>query len=115
MRLIREKSDFDYGAVASVRGEASALEYQRYFQKLDKEMYMKILERKILDGIIEFLDMRNIDTSDLKERQTTILNSGGIVSGGSIPTENLAVGERARTVVTRLAKAAQPSRAVVET
>ena len=114
-RLIMEKSDFDYGALASIRGGACDLEYRRYFQKLDKEMYMKILERQILDSIIEFLDRRNIDTSDLKERQTTILNNGVIVSGGSVEVDNLAVGERARTVVTRLAKAAQPSRAMAET
>lgn len=98
---------FDYGANGSVRQVASAWAYRRYFQKLDKEMYVKILERQILDSILTFLESRNIDTSDLKERQTTILNSGVIVSGGSITAESLAVGRGAHGVVTRVTRFGQ--------
>lgn len=77
--------------------------YRRYFQKLDKEMHLKILERQILDTIVRFLDARNIDTSDLKERQTTILNNGLVVSGsGSIQAESLAVGPQAQALVDKV-------------
>ncbi len=47
-----------------------------------------MLERSILDSTIDFLEAKNVDTSDLKERKTTILNSGVIVSGGSIEAKS---------------------------
>jgi hypothetical protein len=102
-RAILERQDFDYGAEYSIREMASSGAYRRYFQKLDKELYMKTIERQILDTIITFLDERNIDTSDLKERQTVIQNSGVVVSGGQLSTENLAVGHMARAAVKKVA------------
>jgi hypothetical protein len=54
--------------------------------------YTKVLERVILSSIITFLDAHHIDTSDLRERQTMILNSGIIVQGGDVKAESLAVG-----------------------
>jgi hypothetical protein len=79
-----------------LREVASTEEYRRYFQYLDKEMYVKIIERQFLESIVEFLDVRNIDTSDLKRRQETILNNGVIVSGGAFTAGNLAVGAQAK-------------------
>jgi hypothetical protein len=95
-RLIMENPAFDYGAKDSVREAGAALGYTQYFQRLDEQMYLKVVERNLLDAIIDFLDVRNIDTSDLRERQTTILNSGVIVSGGSVQANNLAVGAGSR-------------------
>jgi hypothetical protein len=95
---IRENATFDYGAKPSLREVAASTSYSQYFQKLDEEMYFKTIERQILDGLTEFLDGRNIDTSDLKARQTTILNSGVLVSGGSVTAANLAVGTGANLV-----------------
>lgn len=63
---------------------------------------MKAIERRILDTITEFLEARNIDTSDIKERRTTILNHGVIITGGSIQAEALAVGDKSASVVRRV-------------
>jgi hypothetical protein len=95
-RRIKTRPLFDYGAETSIRQQGMSPDYRRYFQKLDREMYSKIVEKRILDSIIEFLDEHNIDTSDLKDRQTSILNYGVILSGGSIKAESLAVGTGAR-------------------
>lgn len=95
-RRILEDPSFDYGATFSCRQWASPHQYRRYFQKLDKEMYFKVLEKNILDSILTFLEENNIDVSELKQRQAMILNNGVIVSGGSMTTENLAVGEGAK-------------------
>lgn len=95
---------FDYGSVTSVRQSGMSTNYRRYFQKLDREMYVKLVQQRILDLITEFLDKRNIDTSDLKERTTSIMNNGVIVSGGSIQTESMAVGVGARARVDRALK-----------
>lgn len=101
-RSIEMDLAFDYGASISIRESATSSEYRRYFQKLDKEMNLKIVERQILDSIIKFLDSRNVDTSDLKDRQEWILNEGVIVSGGSIQAESLAVGKGAKSKISRL-------------
>ena len=90
--LIRENPTFDYGAAFSFRQWASANEYRRYFQRLDKEMYLKILEKNILDSILTFLEEHDVDVSELKQRQNTILNQGVIVSGGNMTTQSMSVG-----------------------
>ena len=96
---------FDYGASTSIRELAASNLYSHYFQKLDKEMYLKLIERQILDSIINFLDAHNIDTSDLRARQDTILNNGVIVTGGSVEAQNLTVGERAKSVMNNMTQA----------
>lgn len=93
---------FNYGATVSVRELAQAPHYNRYFQQLDRDMIGKIVERQILDSIAGFLDRHNIDTGELEERQTAILNNGLIVSGGSVRADSLAVGTDARSTVGRL-------------
>jgi hypothetical protein len=94
-KMIRENPAFNYGASESLREYASRSNmYRRYFQKLDKERYIKILERHVLDSIAQFLDERGIDTSELKRTQQFIVNSGIIVSGGSsVAATSLAVGQ----------------------
>lgn len=104
-RIIRENPTFDYGAVTSIRELASSNEYRHYFQKLDREMFLKILERQILDSITNFLDVHNIDTSDLRAREDVILNNGVIVTGGSVAAQNLTVGERAKSVMNNMNQA----------
>lgn len=99
-KQILDNPSYDYGADFSLRQWASSDEYQRYFQKLDKEMYFKVLEKNILDSILTFLEERNVDVSEFKQRQTTILNNGVIVSGGTLTANNLAVGEQAKSTTT---------------
>jgi hypothetical protein len=92
--LVAENPTYNHGAFTSLRQATASDVYRRYFQKLDKEMYMKILERHILDSIVHFLDDRNIDTSELRETRSQIINSGIIVSGGSsVEANTLAVGQ----------------------
>lgn len=97
-REIRANHTFNYGSINSLRERVSQEEYQRFFQKLDQEMYLKIIERKIVDGLSNFLDSKNINTSDFKQARETILNHGIMVSGGSIQAENLAVGKGAKSI-----------------
>jgi hypothetical protein len=94
---------FNYGAESSLRNTFSSDSFSHYFQKLDGDFYTKVLEHQILDGIVEFLDEHNIDTSEIRERRTTILNSGVIVQGGDVKAESLAVGAGATAVKTQTA------------
>jgi hypothetical protein len=100
-QLIKDNYSFDYGATASIRVLAASSNYRRYFQKLDKEMGLKLVERAILDSIVEFLDAKKIDTSDLRERTSMIFNNGVIVSGGYIRTETFTGGQGATSEVVK--------------
>jgi hypothetical protein len=87
---------FNYGAGISVREAASDHLYYRYFQQLDNEMYAKLVERRVMDALVEFLESHNIDASDLLQRQTTILNHGVYVTGhGSLKADSVAAGNNA--------------------
>jgi len=83
---------YNYGAQTSLRQMFTGDSFSHYFQKLDGDFYSKVLEHQILDAVVDFLDERNIDTSEIRERRTTILNNGVIVQGGDVKAESLAVG-----------------------
>ena len=102
-QMVKSSPHFDYGAEISLRQIASSPEYRHYFQKLDRLMYHKIIEREVLETLTNFLDDHNIDTSELKERQTAILNNGIIVSSGDVKAESIAVGEGATSKVAQFA------------
>jgi hypothetical protein len=103
-RLIRNRPMFDYGAATTVRQEGMSATYHHYFQKLDELMYFKLIQKQIFESIVTFLDARNIDTSELKERQGTVLNNGVIISGGEIKAQNMAVGSAARAMAGQFLK-----------
>lgn len=96
--MIKENPTYNYGSITSVRENASNSLYREYFQILDKDMYLKVFETILLNSMVDFLDSKNIDTTDLKNRQSEIINHGIIMSGGSINSKNLAVGRRARAI-----------------
>jgi hypothetical protein len=104
-KAIKENPAFNYGAITTIRESATSNNYRLYFQKLDKEMNLKIIERQILDCIVQFLDGKNVDTSDLKESKDTILNHGVIIYGGNVQAESIAVGKQAVAQVNKIASA----------
>jgi hypothetical protein len=92
---IEEQARFNYGATLSLRESFAASIYDHFFEKSDREMYVQAIQKQLLDGIINFLDSRNIDTSDLREQRTYIINSGLIVHGG-LQAGAVAVGQEAK-------------------
>jgi hypothetical protein len=84
------------GTLTTVRQRGASTAYWRYFQHLDEDRYVKLLERSILDTVIAVLDEHGVDTSELVERQTTILNQGVMMTGGTLQAQSLAVGRGAR-------------------
>ncbi|MFI6922311.1 hypothetical protein ACIBIZ_20395 [Nonomuraea spiralis] len=84
---------FNYGAAHNPRERATDNLYHRYFQQLDKEMYVKAAEQRIMDAVADFLEEHNVDVSDLRDRQTTILNNGIFVTGqAQVTTNSMAAG-----------------------
>lgn len=95
---IERNPAFDYGSHGGYRMRFTSDAYFHYFQQSDADLYGKLLEREALDCLVAFLDAHGIDTSDIKERQTSILNNGVIVQGGDVKAENLAVGAGSKAV-----------------
>ena len=93
-KIVKSSPDFDYGAKTSIREAVSQILYSQHFQKLDKERYFKTIEKRIFNMLTEFLDEKNIDNSEFKERETSILNNGVLVTGGNLKADNIAVGKK---------------------
>ncbi len=101
-RAMKRNPRFNFGAVTSIRELGMENYYRVYFQQLDKERHVKTTEQCTIDAIVEFLGRHNIDTSDIRDRRSTILNNGLIVAGGDLNAENLAVGSGAKALLSRL-------------
>lgn len=110
-REITSALRFNYGATTSPRELVSDPRYQRYFQQLDKELYAKVVEKRLLQAITTFLEAKGVDTSELVERQTTILNQGVYVTGGTVTAESIAAGTgaRAKAAMTKVRTATERS------
>jgi hypothetical protein len=96
-KIVKSSPDFDYGAKTSIREAISQIQYTQHSQKLDKERYFKTIEKAIFNVLEEFLDKKNIDSSEFKERETSILNNGILVTGGNLKADNISVGKKSKT------------------
>ncbi len=86
---------FDFGTGYSVRDTAAAGGWHSQFQLRDAGKHLKLVERHILEAVIDFLESHNVDTDELRRRSTTILNEGLIQTGGTNTVGALAVGSGA--------------------
>lgn len=85
VHVARNNPAFDYGASTSLRQEASDDKYHLFFQKLDEEMYFKVVEKQILDTVGNFLNAHQIDTTELRQRQQMVLNNNTLTNNSSTP------------------------------
>ncbi len=78
----------DFGAQLSVRELGAADSFDTYIQLLDVEKYTKIIERLLVDTVLDFLAAKGVDTSAFVNSATNIINgdvnSVGTVSGGQV-------------------------------
>jgi hypothetical protein len=116
-RAMKRNPRFNFGALTSIRQLGMENYYRVYFQQLDKERHVKTVEQCTIDAIVEFLDVHNIDTSDIRDRRSAMLNNGVIVSGGDFTSGSMAVGSGAKAEVFQFgaklaaARSAQSARA----
>jgi hypothetical protein len=92
----------DIGAESSVRENAMIeppTEYNDesesgYFQSQDITQHSKIIERRLIAALDDYLVQFGVDSSEFVQRTTAILNNGILNTGsGTINAENTAVGE----------------------
>jgi hypothetical protein len=94
-KKIEEQARYNYGVLSSLRESFATAIYDHFFEKADRDLYVKTLQKQLLDAILDFLDSKKVDTSDLHEQRTYIINSGLIVHGG-LQAGAVAVGQEAQ-------------------
>ena len=77
-----ENLGFDYGISISIRELFVDTNYHNYYQPADASKHLDIVERHTLEALAVFLEEHRVDTTDLRSRQTAILNEGIIQTGG---------------------------------
>ncbi|HME22391.1 MAG TPA: hypothetical protein VKI44_13785 [Acetobacteraceae bacterium] len=109
-KAIDDNPLFNYGALTSIRQLGMEDRFRVYFQRLDRDMHMKTVEQCLIDAIVDCLEEHDIDTSDIRERRTAILNNGVMISGGVVTAESIAAGSGAKSVVSKLQSMAPKSK-----
>ena len=66
---------FDLWAGTSLRELASGYDENKYFLGIDSEMYVKVVQLRVLKHILDFLDAHAVDTSDFARQQMNINTS----------------------------------------
>jgi hypothetical protein len=100
----------DYGAIGSIRTVTAQNEIPWYFFSVDEEMYLRVLERRILENTVRFLRARGVDTSEFERQQTRIVNKthfGSVLNiNGNVSGSGNVFGDSAQVAqVTQVANA----------
>jgi hypothetical protein len=106
-RFVKEcRIRLNKGAEPSIRQRVMGNTYQHYFQKAEVDEYLKEFDVIILEELATYLEDCGIDVSDLRNKETTIYNSGILVQGGDVSAQTLAVGKRATSQTTTIVRRA---------
>jgi hypothetical protein len=74
----------DYGSVNSVRERAAHWKEMGYSERRDAQKYFKLMVQGVLGCTAQFLESRNIDTTDLKHQQQQIISFQTYTFNGAI-------------------------------
>lgn len=91
---IKENPLFNYGEKSTLREDISNTSFETFYNFMDEQQLSKQIEKSFFTNFIKFLDSKNIDTFELTQQETTIINHGLIMSGGEFKAENMAVGKK---------------------
>jgi hypothetical protein len=78
----------DIGARISIRQLGARLTPRTYIQQLDVAKYTQIVERLVLETVLDFLVAKGVDTTTYRAAAQAIYNSG-IIVGGDVRNSNL--------------------------
>jgi phage gp45-like len=71
----------DIGARISVREFGGSAAARNHIQVLDTAKYVKIVQRLVLDTVLDFLDDKGVDTSAYKESASAIITTSYTIHG----------------------------------
>jgi hypothetical protein len=92
---IAEGLPVDYGARVSVRELGAADSCRIWFQQLDAAKHQKVIELQVLNAILDFLERHDVDTTEFRSRQASILNNNTVLVNGDMKDSQVAVGTAA--------------------
>jgi hypothetical protein len=92
------------GTSFSIRERLSDLGSMSSFHLQDVMGCFATIDRLLLNTIEEFLTVRNISTEDFRQRETTILNSGILVTSGDVVAGSIAIGSRSKASTVGLSR-----------
>jgi hypothetical protein len=89
-RHVADNVLIDYGAVISIREFASGHQFWNRFMAQDVDMYVQVVQQKVVDAIIALLDGRGYQTDKVKQIQnnTNVTFQGGNPNVGAIGTQS---------------------------
>jgi hypothetical protein len=87
----------DAGAQLSVREFGAALWPRTYIQRLDASKYTQIIERLVIETVLDYLDSKDVDTAAYRARAEAIYNSGTIIAGNIGGNFNINTGSGSAT------------------
>lgn len=97
---LRARRGVNIGAGISMREEVAEDSKESYFQLRDITHHWKIIERRLIATVDDFLKGVGVDTSEFLQRATAILNSGVVNLGeGTVNISGSAIGDRASVTV----------------
>jgi hypothetical protein len=88
----------DVGARISVRQLGAASTAHTYIQQLDAAKYTRIIERLVTDTVLDFLADKGVDTTAYQNSALAVINSGVVISGGTVNGPVVAGANSAATV-----------------
>jgi hypothetical protein len=78
---------YDYGAKVGVRELGSESDMRFLTQWQDVAKYKKLIERRVIASVLDYLDDRRVDTTEFRARAASVLNiSGGVFARGETVT-----------------------------
>jgi hypothetical protein len=97
-RDIDRRLGYDHGARTSVREIGTEFPGSVRFQYYDAQERVSLVERQLLQVVVEMLKDRGYDISDIAGQATTIINQSTVV--GSVSGTGIAIGTQAKATVT---------------
>ncbi|MBX6386385.1 MAG: hypothetical protein IRZ07_25990 [Microbispora sp.] len=75
---------YPFGATRSVRELGAEPEATTFIQRLDIDKYAKLIERRLTEGVLDFLEAHDIDTAAYRQQAAALHNYGVMISGGDV-------------------------------
>jgi hypothetical protein len=70
---VRLPKGFDYGARIGIRELGSETRMRNFVQLQDVEKYQRLIERRVIASVLDFLDTRGVDTTEYRARAASVL------------------------------------------
>ena len=74
---------YPFGARESVRELGSINGLGGFIQRLDADKYTKLIERRLTEAVLDYLEAKNVDTREYRAQATSLISGGALITGGT--------------------------------